>query len=175
MEINEIRDKILSALGLATDGVRGIADAATDKARAGARIAKLSMDCATTREELKKTYLEIGRLYYDTHKDDPEGFFVQLFEEVRIAEEDIAAKEEEIAALKAELAAPVQPDVSVEFEDVVEQAEAAAGEVREAAADAAEEAVSEAAEDASDEAAEEAVSEAAEEATAPDDDDDDDF
>ena len=158
MEFNGFMDKVLSAFGLAGDSVRSLADTATDKAKAGARIAKLSMDAATAREEVKKTYLEIGRLYYETHKDEPEGFFVQLFDEVRLIEESIAAKEAEIASLKADLTAPVQPDVSVEFEGVVEQTEAAA--------DAAEEAVESAVETAEEaaETAVETVEKAAEEA-----------
>ena len=133
MEINELKDKVLSALGQATGSARGmagnaagsaksIAGTAAEKIRSGGKIAKLSMETASAREELKKTYLEIGKLYYDTHKDDPEGFFVQLFEEVRITEEDIAAKEEEMASLKESIreAFKVEED---DFSDVVDRAE----------------------------------------------------
>lgn len=138
MEFNNIKDKVLSTLGQATDSVKGLAGSATDKAKAGARIAKLSMEAATAREELKKSYLEIGRLYYDAHKDDPEGFFVQLFEEVRIAEADIAAKEAEIAELKDTLRdgfsnVTVEITKDEDFSDVVDQTEAAVEEVQEAA------------------------------------------
>ena len=144
MEINELRDKVLAALGHATGGAKGIADktvggarnivgSVSDKARAGGRMAKLAMEAATGREELKKTYLEIGKLYYDTHKDDPEGFFVQLFEEVRIAEEGIAAKEAEIAELKDSLKDVISVEVERDFADVVDETEAEAGGVREAA------------------------------------------
>ena len=149
MEFSEIKDKVLATIsqaaggakdlaGKASGGARNIAGTAADKAKSGARIAKLSMDAASAREEVKKTYLEIGKLYYDTHKDDPEGFFVQLFEEVRLAEEDIAAKEAEIADLKASFKDNT-PDITVEvsedgdFEEVVEQAEAEAEGVAEQA------------------------------------------
>ncbi|MBR1659516.1 MAG: hypothetical protein IJ705_04295 [Oscillospiraceae bacterium] len=121
MDINELRDAVLSALGQATDMVSGVANTTMDKAKSGGRMAKLAMDAASAREELKKTYLEIGKLYYDTHKDDPEGFFVQLFDEVRIAEEDLAAMEQELAALRSSIksAAPTGESAD-EFERVVD-------------------------------------------------------
>ena len=155
MDFNELKDKLLSTLGQATDGARDLAgktadgaksivDAVADKAKSGGRIAKLSMDVTTAREEVKKTYLEIGKLYYDTHKDTPEGFFTQLFEEVRIAEENIASMEAELAELKESFKEGF-PEVSVEitrdedFADVVDQAEAEAAGVAEEVKDAVEE------------------------------------
>ena len=97
------------------------------------------MEASAAREDVKRTYLEIGKLYYDTHKDDPEGFFVQLFEEVRLAEEDIAAREAELSALresfksggKAEEAAE---DAGDEFERVVNAGEECAEPGADAAA-----------------------------------------
>ena len=139
MDINELKDKVLALFDQATDGAKGIASKTVsgarniagnvgDKAKSGGRIAKLAMEAASAREEVKKTYLEIGKLYYDTHKDDPEGFFVQLFEEVRVAEEEIAAKEAELAELKASLKESFQSasaeEVEEDFADVVDQAEA---------------------------------------------------
>lgn len=165
MEINDWKDKVLAALGQATDGARDlagktvdgakcIAGTVADKAKSGGRIAKLSMDAASAREELRKTYLEIGRLYYDTHKDEPEGFFTQLFEEVRIAEENIAAMEAELAGLKEnfkegfpEVSIEITRDDDADFSDVVDQAEAEAEVVKDAVEDAADE-VREAVEDA---------------------------
>ena len=138
MDINELKDKVLALFDQATDGAKGIASKTVsgarniagnvgDKAKSGGRIAKLAMETASAREEVKKTYLEIGKLYYDTHKDDPEGFFVQLFEEVRAAEEEIAAKETELAELKSSLKESFQSasaEVEEDFADVVDQAEA---------------------------------------------------
>ena len=126
MDINEIKDAVLSTLGQVTGCAGGVAEKAVDKAKSGGRIAKLAMDAATAREEVKKTYLEIGKLYYDTHKDDPEGFFIQLFEEVRAAEEDIAAKEAELSALRESFkgGAPAAEEApSDEFERAVDAAE----------------------------------------------------
>ncbi len=168
-----LKDKLLSVLGQATDGAkdlagkaadatRDLAGKAADKARAGGRIAKLSMDIAKEKESMKKTYLEIGKLYYDTHKDDPEGFFIQLCEEIALSEKTVAEKEAELEELKAGFNSPEEPDVEVEFEEVVGEAEADAECCCDKAAEAVEEAkccCDEAAEEAKcccDEAAEEA-------------------
>lgn len=178
------KDKLLAALGQAADGARGLADKAAvttrdlagkaaDKAKAGGRIAKLTMDIAKEKEEMKKTYLEIGKLYYDIHKENPDGFFTQLCEEIALAEKSVAAKEAELEELKASFNAPAQPDVEVEFEEVVgaaeEEAEGCCCKAEEAAEDcckAAEETAEEAkccCADAVDEAAD-AVKDAAEKA-----------
>lgn len=135
MDINELREKILAVLNQATENAKDMAEQATgtmrdfaDKAmggaRAGGRIAKLAMEVASQKESLKKTYQEIGRLYYETAKDAPDGFFIQLFEEVRLGEQSIAEKEAELNELKSSFQKPF--GVDVEFEFVVGQTEAEA-------------------------------------------------
>ncbi len=173
-----LKDKLLSALGQgmdatrdiagkAADATKGIASVAAEKAKAGGRIAKLTMDIAREKEDMKKTYLEIGKLYYDTHKDAPEGFFSQLCEEIALAEKSVAAKQAELDELKASFTTPENPDVEVEFEEIVGSAEAEAECCCDKAADAAEDAAEKAecccdkAADAVDEAAD-AVKDAAE-------------
>ncbi len=132
-----LKDTLLSLLGQATDGAkdfagkaadvtRGVAGKAADKAKAGGRIAKLTVDIAREKDEMKKTFLEIGKLYYDTHKDNPDGFFTQLCEEIALAEKNVAEKEAELAELKEAFNSKAEPDVEVEFEEVVGQAEAEA-------------------------------------------------
>ena len=146
-----LKDKLLSALGQgmdatrdiagrAADATRGIAGVAAEKAKAGGRIAKLTMDIAKEKEDMKKTFLEIGKLYYDTHKDAPEGFFSQLCEEIALAEKSVAAKQAELDELKASFTTPENPDVEVEFEEIVGEAEAEAECCCDKAADAAEDA-----------------------------------
>ena len=142
MDFQALKDKLLSSLGKATEGAKDfagkaadttkdLAGKAADKAKAGGRIAKLSMELSQEKENLKKAYLEIGKLYYDTHKDDPEGVFIQLCEDVAAVEGAIAEKEAEIAQLKDSFSAKT-PDVEVEFEEVVSEVEAAAEDVAEA-------------------------------------------
>ena len=132
MEINEIKDKVIASVGTAVDTGKDLAGKAVDMAKAGVRIAKLNMEISTEKENLRKTYIEIGKLYYDTHKDDPEGFFIQLCDEVALSEKNIADKQAEIDELKA--SEPCE-DVSVEFENVVADEESAVTEVTEEAVD----------------------------------------
>ena len=176
-DFNAFKDKLLAKLGQAAeatkdiaekvaDGAKDVADKAADTAKAGSRIAKLNIEIATERDNMKKTYLEIGKLYYDTHKDDPEGFFIQLCDEVTLAEKNIAEKEAEIAQLKESLKADKDDDsIEVEFEEIVEQEECAAD--CECCCEKAEEAVEEAAEAVEEivEEVAEAVEEAVEETT----------
>ena len=129
MDFEEIKNKVLSALGQAADsakdlagkaadGAKDLAGKAADKAKAGTRIAKLSMDLASAKEAQKKTYLEIGREYYSQHKDAPEDFFTQLFAEVAAADKKIEEISTEIAELKASMSAPgVEVEVEVEPDD----------------------------------------------------------
>ena len=144
MDLNGLKNKLLSSLGQAADATKDFAgkaaDAtkdfagkAADKAKGASRIAKLSMEMAQEKENQKKTFLEIGKLYYDTHKDSPEGFFIQLCEEIALSEKAIAEKQAEIDSLKA--SGDAEPDVAVEFEEVV-AAEEACCCAEEAAADA---------------------------------------
>lgn len=176
MDFSDLKNKILSALGQASDSAKDIggkafdatkdfAGKAADKAKAGGRIAKLSMEVAQEKENMKKTYLEIGKLYYDTHKDDSEGFFIQLCEEISIAEKTIADKEAEIASLKEGFGSS-DPDIDVEFEEVVAEEESAAEAPAEECAAAVEEAAETVAEEAEAvvEDAVEAVQDAVEEA-----------
>ena len=130
MEINEIKDKVIASVGTAVDAGKDIAGKAADMAKAGARIAKLNMEISAEKENLRKTYIEIGKLYYDTHKDDPEGFFIQLCDEVALSEKNIADKQAEIDEHKA--GEPCE-DVSVEFENVVADEESAAADAAEEA------------------------------------------
>ena len=135
MDIYELREKILALLNQATENAKDMAEQATgtmrdfaDKAmsgaKAGSRMAKLAMEVATEKESLKKTYQEIGRLYYESAKDAPDGFFIQLFEEARLGEQSIAEKEAELNELKSSFQKPF--GVDVEFEFVVGQTEAEA-------------------------------------------------
>lgn len=138
-DFNELKDKLLAKLGQAAegakdiaekvaDGAKDVADKAADKAKVGSRIAKLNIEIATERDNMKKTYLEIGKLYYDTHRDDPDGFFIQLCDEISLAESNISEKEAEIAQLKESMKAASGDDdsIEVEFEEIVDREEAAA-------------------------------------------------
>lgn len=158
MDINGMKDAALSTLGRAVDGAKefagraavgakNVAGTVAGKAKSGGSIVKLSMDAAGARENLKKLYLEIGKLYYELNKDTPEETFVRLFEEVRRTEELLAAKEAELSEHKGNLKEGFSSSSSsgaeniTDFADVVAQAEAEAeASVEAMAEDAAEDA-----------------------------------
>lgn len=152
-KFEDIKGAVIDALGGVAVKTRDIAGNVADKAKDVSRIAKLNFEISSEKETIKKAYIAIGKLYYETYRNNPDGFFVQLCDEIDMANESIKAKEEEIAKLKeeAEGARTVEdPDCVVEFEEIVAEAEAAvedvAAEVEEvvdAVVDAAEDAVEE--------------------------------
>ncbi len=75
---------------------------AAKKTKNVSRIAKLNVDIASERDSIKRTYLEIGKLYYETHKENPEGFFVRLCQDIDKSMVSIAAMEAEVVKLKTE-------------------------------------------------------------------------
>lgn len=107
--------------------VRDIYDRGAVRAKAYARIAKLSLELNGENEELKKVYAEIGRLYYEQSKDAPEGFFAPLFAQAEELYAGISARQDEINSLRAEMEAEGSlDDIDVEiseFEEIVSAAE----------------------------------------------------
>ena len=102
--------------------VRGIYEQGAVKAKSYGRIAKLTLELNSENESLKRIYTEIGKLYYEQAKEDPQGYFAPLFAQAGEISAAIAAKNEEISALKASMEA--EPcDVEVEFEEIVDAAE----------------------------------------------------
>ncbi len=115
-DVNEIKEKVISTLGMVADSAKELAEKAADKAKSAARIAKLSMEINGEKDSIKKAYLEIGKLYYEMNRDNPDGFFAQLCDEITVANAEIAAKEAEIAELKEKgLSGDAAEDVEVEI------------------------------------------------------------
>ena len=88
--------------GIAAGGAKKLASFAAKKTKNMSRIAKLNVDIASERDTIKLAYSEIGKLYYETHREDPEPYFVQLCLEIDTALESIAAMESEVVRLKTQ-------------------------------------------------------------------------
>ena len=114
-------DKAANATAAAAGKVKDFTLLAADHAKKAGRAAKLNLDIRAQKDIIKKNYYEIGKLYYETRKNAPEGFFVQLCQEVSAAEAAIAEAEAEIAAMKAEESVPAE---DADFEVVAEEAPA---------------------------------------------------
>ena len=105
------------------DKVAGAAHAVGDRAKYASHMARLTVDCNAELERVKRTYTEIGRLYYDQAKDAPEGFFAPLFEQAAALVESINSKQAQIQAMKDEFAAETAPAEDADFESVVDATE----------------------------------------------------
>lgn len=117
------------AAGNAARGVAAFARSAARSARRTGRAAKLRIDIASEKDNIKRLYTEIGRLYYEAHRDDPEGFFVQPFQQLDASMEALEAMEAELASLKSERKPDAEDNaIDVEIEIAPsDEPEAAAG------------------------------------------------
>ena len=116
-EFNELKGAILNTLGTVAGKTRGFAEKAADKAKDVANIAKLNMDLSSEKDTIEKAYLEIGKLYYETRKNSPDGFYVQLCDEITLANQNIMKILSELDDLKSGLGSK-SGDIEVEFTEV---------------------------------------------------------
>ena len=98
----DIRKAAGRVAGLAANGARTLGSLAAKKTKNAGRIARLNVDIASERDIIKSNYLELGRLYYETHREAPDDELLQLCREIDVSLETIAAKEAVIAGLKAD-------------------------------------------------------------------------
>lgn len=99
-DINEFTGKVLNTLGTVVGKTRTMAGKAADKAKDMARITKINVEIGSEKNNIEKAYLEIGKLYYETHKSTPDSFFVQLCDEITLANENIEKLQSEIDCIK---------------------------------------------------------------------------
>lgn len=115
--------------------VKDIYEQGSTMAKSYGTIAKLSVELLGDKDELKKLYTEIGRLYFE-ETETPDDFFAPIFEQAREVANRIKDKEALIAALKDTEcscedeectceAADIEVEVC-EFEEVVDATEAEA-------------------------------------------------
>lgn len=119
-EFYDLKEKVMSTLGAVADMTKGAAVKTADAAKNMTRIAKLSVEVGSEKDTIKKAYAEIGKIYYDLHKDAPDDLFAQLCEEITLTLKNIEAKEAEIAELKVTSDRNENSDIEVEFEEITE-------------------------------------------------------
>ena len=100
---NDLKDKGGEMAGLAVD-----------KTRDAAKLARITVELNTEKEALKRSYLELGKAYYEEYRGTAEGLFAQLCEEVDAVNARIETIEQEIRELKGSFKAG-----EADFEDVV--------------------------------------------------------
>ncbi len=114
--------------------VRDVYDRGSTTAKCYANIAKLNVRINGELEEQKKVFIEIGRLYFDQHRNDPEDYFVPLFDELKAMDEKIEALRVELYEAKESIAAARERDVEVEVVDLETEPESEAPEAEAEAA-----------------------------------------
>ena len=136
--LSSLKDKVVGAAGKAgetvtnaankvvsdemRDKVAGAAHAVGDRAKYASHMARLTVDCNTELERVKR----IGRLYYENYRDTADAFLADLCQQVTDANARVAALEAQMdelrAAAKEYRPAPdlhtVDADVTVEPEDI---------------------------------------------------------
>jgi hypothetical protein len=108
-------------------GVLDVYAQGTNRAKAFGQMAKLTLELNGEHEELKRIYTEIGRLYFEQARENPDGFFAPLFEQAERVTGRIREKRAKIDELHETYGAPKQDDIDVEigdFDDVVSATEA---------------------------------------------------
>jgi hypothetical protein len=120
-------DEVKQKVGETAEYVAGqavlFARTAGEKISEAAKIAKLKADILGERDNIRKAYNRIGKLYVENFADTPHDVMLADVEKVSLAEQRIAVFNEEIERIKSEGAAPY---ADVEVDDAPE--EDAAGE-----------------------------------------------
>lgn len=115
--LNEIKGTVFSALGVAAEKTRNFADKASDRAKDVSRITKLNFELKSAKDTIEKSYSEIGKIYYNIHRNNPEDYFIQLCEEVTSTNKRIDAIQSEIDRIKSRMDND-DDSIEVEFTEV---------------------------------------------------------
>jgi len=97
---DEIKKKAKEALETIADVSVEALKIAEEKAKVLAKRAKLNAEITHEKSVIRRLKLEIGGVYYDLHKDDPEEALKQNCEAITASLDKIAAKRVEIEDLK---------------------------------------------------------------------------
>lgn len=129
--LSSLKDKVVDVAGKAVsdemrDKVAGAAQAVGERAKYASRMTRLTVDCNAELERVKRTYTEIGRLYYENYRDTADAFLAELCQQVTDANAHVAEMEAQMdelrAAAKEYRPAPdlhtVDADVTVKPEDI---------------------------------------------------------
>ena len=95
--VNKAKDVMESS------GVAEVYQKGASRTKAYSRIARLTLDLNGQADELRRIYTEIGKLYFEQARDNPQGCFAPLFAQAGKLLEELKAKETELEELKAGL------------------------------------------------------------------------
>ena len=104
--LSSLKDKVVDAAGKAVsdevrDKVAGAAHTVGERAKYASRMTRLTVDCNAELERIKRTYTEIGRLYYENYRDTADAFLAELCQQVTDANARVAELEAQMDELRA--------------------------------------------------------------------------
>ena len=115
--LSSLKDKVIDVAGKATvavtdaagkavsdevrDKVAGAAHTVGERAKYASRMTRLTVDCNAELERVKRTYTEIGRLYYENYRDTADAFLAELCQQVTDANAHVAEMEAQMDELRA--------------------------------------------------------------------------
>lgn len=104
----DVKELLGGLLGKAKDvmdttGVTQVYQKGAERTRIYARIARLTRESGSQAEELRKVFLEIGKLYFEQERNEPKGVFAPLFAQATQLQSELRARDEELDALKESL------------------------------------------------------------------------
>ena len=97
--LSSLKNKVVS--DEMRDKVAGAAQAVGERAKYASRMAHLTVDCNAELERIKRTYTEIGRLYYENYRDTADAFLADLCQQVTDANTRVAELEAQMDELRA--------------------------------------------------------------------------
>ena len=103
-------------------GVTEVYQKGASRTKAYSRIARLTLDTNSQADELRKVYTEIGRLYFEQARENPEGVFAPLFAQAGKLMDELKAKEAELEQLKSGLRDEAEEkDIEVEITQDIDE------------------------------------------------------
>ena len=104
--LSSLKDKVVDVAGKAVsdemrDKVAGAAHTVSERAKYASRMTRLTVDCNAELERVKRTYTEIGRLYYENYRDTADAFLAELCQQVTDANARVAELEAQMDELRA--------------------------------------------------------------------------
>ena len=104
--LSSLKDKVVDVAGKAVsdemrDKVAGAAHTVGERAKYASRMTRLTVDCNAELERVKRTYTEIGRLYYENYRDTADAFLAELCQQVTDANARVAELEAQMDELRA--------------------------------------------------------------------------
>ncbi|MGM9615527.1 MAG: hypothetical protein ACI3W7_08375 [Oscillospiraceae bacterium] len=96
----DLKRKVGTVTGAAVRKARRLVSSATGKKTHVRRIARLNVEISAERDGIKRAYAEIGKLYYETHREAPDDYFIRLCQDIDRSMAAISSMEAEIMQLK---------------------------------------------------------------------------